>query len=278
MAAALEAQGVDAPLVEVADVRVDLGRREARSPAGDLFGCDGIVIKKVGRSYGPENINYLEILRFVNDAGIPCFSKPAAILRVYNRAACSLTLAGAGLPLPPTVITENAEDALAAVSEYGEAILKPLYTSKARGMEYVTAGPEASARIARYRERTPGPLYVQKKVDNPGRDLGITFLGGEYLATYARVGQPGAWATTTAAGGRYEAYHPDDSVLALAARAQSLFGLDFTCVDVAETNDGPVIFEVSAFGGFRGLLEGNGIDAAALLADYVRREVRRGAL
>jgi ribosomal protein S6--L-glutamate ligase len=40
-------------------------------------------------------------------------------------------------------------------------------------------------------------------------------------------------------------------------------------VDVAETADGPVVFEVSAFGGFRGLKEGCAIDAAQRFVDYV---------
>ena len=44
--------------------------------------------------------------------------------------------------------------------------------------------------------------------------------------------------------------------------------MDFTTVDVAETADGPIVFEVSAFGGFRGALEGAGIDAAAAYSDY----------
>ena len=48
----------------------------------------------------------------------------------------------------------------------------------------------------------------------------------------------------------------------LAYRAQAPFGMDFTTVDVAETDQGPIVFEVSAFGGFRGALEGAGIDAA----------------
>ena len=45
--------------------------------------------------------------------------------------------------------------------------------------------------------------------------------------------------------------------------------MDFTTVDVADTDEGPIVFEVSAFGGFKGAKEGIGIDAASLSADYV---------
>ena len=58
-------------------------------------------------------------------------------------------------------------------------------------------------------------------------------------------------------------------------RAQAPFDMDFTTVDVAETSDGPIVFEVSAFGGFRGALEGAGIDAAGSYTDYVHREAEK---
>ena len=111
-------------------------------------------------------------------------------------------------------------------------------------------------------------LYIQRKIDLPGHDLGLVFLGGEYLGTYARVSQANAWNTTIHSGGRYASYTPADELVDLAQRAQAPFGMDFTTVDVAETHDGPIVFEVSAFGGFRGALEGAGIDAAGRYADY----------
>jgi ribosomal protein S6--L-glutamate ligase len=101
------------------------------------------------------------------------------------------------------------------------------------------------------------------------RDYGLVFLGGEYLASYARVRAGASWNTTIHSGGFYEAFEPKPEVIELADRAQRLFGLDFTSVDVVVTPGGPLVFEVSAFGGFRGLKEGAGIDPASLYADYV---------
>ncbi len=45
--------------------------------------------------------------------------------------------------------------------------------------------------------------------------------------------------------------------------------MDFTTVDVAMTDNGAVVFEVSAFGGFKGAKEGAGIDVASLYVNYV---------
>jgi ribosomal protein S6--L-glutamate ligase len=99
-------------------------------------------------------------------------------------------------------------------------------------------------------------------------------MGGRYLTTYARVKGAGAWNTTTRSGGHYEAFDPPEELIALAHKAQAPFGLDFTCVDVAETPLGPIVFEVSAFGGFRGIETASGIDAARRYVQFVLERIR----
>ena len=199
------------------------------------------------------------------------FSPALSILRLIDRLSCTVTLRNAGIPMPETRITESTADAAATVRDFGEAVFKPLYSTKARGMCVLGADlPEAElqARIDAFRAENP-VMYIQRKLDLPGHDLGLVFLGGRYLGCYARVGSKDTWNTTIHSGGRYQAFDAPGSMIELAERAQGLFDLDFTTVDIAETADGPVVFEVSAFGGFRGAKEGIGIDAASLYCDYV---------
>src|SRR6187431_1859313 len=98
----------------------------------DLCELDGILIKKVGASYSQDMLDRLEILRFVKAGGVPIFSDPTSILRLMDRLACTLTLARGGIPVPPTTVTESIDHALAAVLGYGQAVLKPLYSTKAK--------------------------------------------------------------------------------------------------------------------------------------------------
>jgi ribosomal protein S6--L-glutamate ligase len=154
-------------------------------------------------------------------------------------------------------------------------VFKPLYSTKARGMCVIEAEQDpdqAGQAIRAFREHNP-VMYIQKKIDLPGQDMGMVFLGGRYLGSYARVSAGDAWNTTINSGGRYAACQPEAAVIELADRAQSLFQMDFTTVDVAETDDGPIVFEVSAFGGFRGASEGIGINAAQLYVDHVLAEL-----
>lgn len=261
-------------LVDMEETSLDLHNGHLWYDGVDLRTLDGLVIKKIGARYSPLLLDRLELLRFVAESGVPVFSSPLAIMRTLDRLSCTVTLRLGGIPMPPTVITESPAEALAAVERFGSAVFKPLYTSKARGMEVIDDGPDALARIADFHAHNP-VMYIQQKIDIPGRDLGIVFLGGQYLTTYARCStDASSWNTTTASGGKYAPAQPEPELIDLARRAQALFGLDFTCVDVVETAQGPLVFEVSAFGGFRGILEACGMDAAGLYADYVLEKIR----
>ncbi|TVM17366.1 GAK system ATP-grasp enzyme [Oceanidesulfovibrio indonesiensis] len=263
-------------LVDPETVALDLEREEVWAAGQPLHEMDAVIVKKAGPFYSPLLLDRLEILRYLNKrCGVPIFSDPEIILRVLDRTSCTVTLAAGGIPMPPTALTESVEEAMDFLKRYSRAVFKPIYSTKARGMLVIEHGqPDARARVEAFQEHNPF-MYLQQMVRHPGKDLGVAFLGGEYLATYARAGNKDSWNTTTRSGGHYEAYEPDSEVLELAHRAQALFGLDFTSVDVVETPEGPKVFEVSAFGGFRGLRDANGIDAAKLYVDYVLGRIGR---
>jgi ribosomal protein S6--L-glutamate ligase len=259
---------------------IDMGRLSLDMSAGrawfedtDISALDALIIKKIGAWYSPDLLDRLEMLRFLNARGLPIFSSPLNIMRVLDRLSCTVTLQLAGIPMPPTTVTEDVDAATSAVARYGEAVFKPLYSTKAKGMLLLPSGPEARRTVEAYHNENP-IMYIQKKLDLQGKDLGVAFLGGQYLTTYARVKGEGAWNTTTRSGGHYEAFDPPHELIDLAHNAQAPFGLDFTCVDVAETPDGPIVFEVSAFGGFRGIETASGIDAARRYVQFVLERIK----
>lgn len=258
-------------LIDLAEVRFDLERGEVWFHELALSGLDALIVKKIGAVYSPYLLDRLEMLRFLVDRGMPIFSNPLRMIRVIDRLSCTVTLRLNDIPMPPTTITESVDEALATLASYGQAVFKPLYSSKARGMRILSAGQDDRDEIEAFQQDNP-VMYIQKKINLGGRDLGLVFLGGRYLTTYARCND-GAWNTTTESGGKYQPYQPSQEIIELARRAQAPFGLDFTCVDVVECEDGPVIFEVSAFGGFRGVQETSDLDPARLYVNYVMKKV-----
>jgi ribosomal protein S6--L-glutamate ligase len=242
----------------------------------DLTGLDGVLVKKIAAEYKPEHLDRLEHLRFLASEGVRIFSCPERIGGVLNRLTCTVKLRTRSIPMPPTVITEDVDEAVRTVERFERAVLKPLFSSKARGMRVIEAGANAGKGIREFKESGHPVMYIQKMLDLNSRDLALAFLGGQYLGAYARVGNKDSWNTTTRSGGKYHSCEPDADIVELAHRAQEPFGLDFTSVDIAECDGGPYVFEVSAFGGFRGLQEACGIDAAELYVDYALDRLRDG--
>ena len=260
-------------VIDMGAVALDLDTGALMHGAEDLCSYDALIVKKISETYSPHVLDRLEMLRVAEAHGVRVFSRPEAILRLIDRLACTVSLRLADIPMPRTRVTEDPARAEAAVADYGSAVFKPLYSTKARGMCVIDTGPGAAARIADFAAENP-VMYIQEKRDLSGQDLGMVFLNGSYLCTYARVSASDTWNTTIHSGGKYADHEPDVGLIDLARRAQAPFGLTFTTVDVALTEDGPIVFEVSAFGGYRGVKEGCGLDAAALVTDHVIAEVR----
>ncbi|MFK5891719.1 MAG: GAK system ATP-grasp enzyme [Pseudomonadota bacterium] len=262
-------------VIDMQDVSLNLEKHSLFYNDIDLCSLDAIIIKKISAVYSPNTLDRLELLRIPQAQGVKVFSQPQRIMRLIDRLSCTVSLRNAGIPMPETVVTENIDEAIKVVKEYDSAVFKPLYSTKARGMTIIN-GADSSDKIKQEIELFHSQnqmMYIQKKVNLPGRDLGMVFLGGNYLGTYARVSQSGAWNTTIHSGGRYEAFSPSQEIISMAQKAQDIFKMDFTTVDVAETDNGPIVFEVSAFGGFQGALDGIGIKAAELYADYVLKKL-----
>ncbi|TNF99950.1 MAG: GAK system ATP-grasp enzyme, partial [Gammaproteobacteria bacterium] len=262
-------------VIDMNEVSLDLENGQLLFRGHDLCQLNALVIKKISASYSPNTLDRLELLRVAEKAGVRVFSPAVNILRLIDRLSCTVTMYNGDIPMPPTRVTENLDAAKAAVRDFGSAVFKPLYSTKARGMCVIDASMDEDViddSIRAFQKDNP-MMYIQKKIDLPGRDLGMIFLAGRYLGTYARVNRGESWNTTIHSGGKYEVHEPDQSVIALAARAQALFNMDFTTVDVAETEDGPIVFEVSAFGGFRGAKEGIGLNVADMYIDHVITQI-----
>jgi ribosomal protein S6--L-glutamate ligase len=279
LARALRGAGASAEVLDLVHCSLRLPDRQLYYRGRPLLRPQGVVVKKIGdTSEGWVVQERINLLRYLEGEGVPVLSPPNRIETAVNRYRMTVELARAGLPVPETIVTEDPAEAEAAVTRFGTAVLKPLFTSKGRGMRRLEPGADLRSTLERYRMDGLGPFYLQRFIKHPGRDLGVAVLDGRYLGAYWRVAARDQWMTTILSGGRYEAADPPIDAIDMAVRAANHFGLVFTGVDLMETPDGGfVVLEVSAFGGFRGLQQASGIDAAPLLAESLLRRFRQGA-
>ena len=271
----LEAKTGTRHVIDMADVTFDSSAGTLTANGLDLTSFDGIVVKKISQQYSPATLDRLELLRVAEAQGVRVFSPASSMLRLIDRLSCTVTLRNHDIPMPNTCVTESIDHAIAFIHQSEAVVLKPLFSTKARGMTVLSAdhGDDNLKQALDTFQKDNPVLYIQRKIALSGRDMGLMFLGGDYLGAYARVAQNDSWNTTIHSGGKYENVVPTEDIIAMAHKAQSLFDMDFTTVDVAETDNGAICFEVSAFGGFKGGLEGTGIDVAELYADYVLKAI-----
>jgi ribosomal protein S6--L-glutamate ligase len=278
LAGALRAAGAGATVLDLGACSLRLPERRLLHRGAPVEDLDGAVVKKIGDTAGGWAVRErLTLLRHLEASGVPVLSPPDRLEVALDRYRMTHELAVAGLPTPDTVVTENVDEAVTAVEAFGVAVLKPLFTSKGRGMRRLAPSLHLRAALEEHRTTDGGPFYLQRFVPHPGRDLGIAVLDGRPLGAYWRVAAGEGWMTTVLAGGHDERAHPPTVVVEMALAAARHFDLVFTVVDLVETPGGGwAVLEVSAFGGFRGLLTACGIDAAPLLAEVVLRAMGRG--
>jgi tetrahydromethanopterin:alpha-L-glutamate ligase len=267
MVAALSSVKVDTKLISLADCSHEILSGRVTCQGEDLCSLDALVVRKLGDPIDPLTPSRLNLLRTLERRGVKVFSSAAAIDEANDRYRMSLQLAEAGIPLPETIVTESLDEAVSLVERWGRVVVKPLLTSKGRGMQLLRRDDAYRLSLKHWNHRSTSPFYVQRYVEATS-DIGVALLGNQIIGAYQRVAAPGAWQTTIREGGHYEPYAPDSTVAALAQRAAEPFGLDYTVVDLVRSDNEWLAYEVSAFGGFSGLWA-CGIDAAAKLAHYV---------
>ncbi len=267
MRAALSAMKIETQLVNLSECSLDVRTATVRHGTEELSQLDGLVVRKLGDPTDPLTPYRVNLLRALEARGVRVFSPSRAIQEANDRYRMTLRLAIAGIPIPDTVVTESIDEAAELVERWGSAVVKPLFTSKGRGMVLLRGDRAARLGLKHWDMREHAPFYMQRYVQ-ASYDIGVALLRNQVVGAFRRVAGGESWQTTIRSGGRYEPFQPDSRTSELAVAAAEQFGLDYTVVDMVQHKDDWLVYEVSAFGGFSGLWAG-GVDAASKYANYV---------
>ena len=80
------------PTIDLARVHLDLGRDTCTCDGLDLTRLDALLVKKIDLAYSPQNLDRIEILRWLEARGVAVFSRPDRIARLINRLSCTVEL------------------------------------------------------------------------------------------------------------------------------------------------------------------------------------------
>jgi tetrahydromethanopterin:alpha-L-glutamate ligase len=274
---AFAGRGIASCFVSLRDCSFDLSQGrdgivipgfESKLPAGVFVrGVPGGTLEQVTFRLG--------ILHALQTLGVPVYNDVRAIERTVDKSMTSFLLKRAGVPTPPTWVTESAAQARAVLMREGaagrEVVIKPLFGSQGTGLRRLAAGMDIPG-MEQYRH----VCYLQGYVESgAGRwhDHRLFVIAGRTMAAMVRRGT--SWINNVAQGGRCEALEPAPDIAAMAEAAAGAVGADYAGVDIVRGEDGrPWVIEVNGIPAWKGLQSVARVDvAAALVTDFVDRHL-----
>lgn len=118
-----------------------------------------------------------DILRELEaEGGVSVINSPEAIQNAANKYHASYLLAKAGLPVPETVAVQSLEAALKVISEFGDAVIKPVFGYKGKDIARV------KNREIRFSDRKIEPAPVEEILEKLLEEKGMLYIQ-EFIET-----------------------------------------------------------------------------------------------
>lgn len=248
-----------------------MGSRVGRlsSQADQLLEADAVLARIIPNGSLEQIIYRVDALHWLRERGVLVMNPPGAIERSVDKFYTTALLHEAGIPTPETVVCEGVADAVAAVREFGDAVIKPLFGSMGHGMVRVS-DPDVAFRVTRALEQVRSVFYVQRVVDHGGRDVRVFVVGNRVLGAIERTAAGTDWRTNVARGAAVRPFELSDAWAELAVRAAALVGADYAGVDLLPSRDGSVfVLEVNGIPGWEGLQRATGLDVAGAIIRHL---------
>ncbi len=197
--------------------------------------------------------------RRLETLGGRCCNTVAATALARDKTATENALRAGNVPRPITVTLASWEE-VRSLAAAGPVVVKPFAGSRGAG---VVGGGAGGGSLPK-REPFPGPFVVQDRVDGDGIDRKL-YVVGETVRGVLRE-----WPPQTLADKRGTPFEPNEKERGLALATGQALGLELYGVDVLYGRDGPVVVDVNAFPGYKGVP-----DAAGLLVRHLTQAARQ---
>ena len=238
----------------------------------DLIGFDA-VIPRIGASitfYGTA------VLRQFEMAGVFPANPSNAINRSRDKLGSLQRLTCSGIGLPVTGFAHAAEDARALIGMVGGAplIVKLLEGSQGLGVVLADTKQAAESVIEAFMGLKANIMVQEFVQEARGADIRCFVIGGKVVASMLRQGKEGEFRSNLHRGGKASLIDITPEENAIALRAARIMGLNIAGVDILRAQRGPVVVEINSSPGLEGIEQASGKDIAALIIEFLEKNVR----
>jgi ribosomal protein S6--L-glutamate ligase len=214
------------------------------------------------------------LMRHLEATGTCVVNPLESLLKARDKYSTITALAKAGLPIPETYVTESAHWAYRSTRNLEHTVYKPVTGSLGFGtMKF--DNNDMAFNAYRTLEEMGLPLYIQRYLENPQRDIRAFVIGEKVVAAMYRVATKDNWKTNIALGNKPKALTLTRKLEEMSIKTSKALGLIYAGVDILETDNGPVLLEVNGSPSWQGLKEASGINVAELLVKHAVSLVKR---
>jgi len=265
---ALESRGHEARVVAWHELSTEIGPHERHQP-GCIAHADVIVVRSMPAGTLEDVIFRMDVLgRLARDRHV--INAPRALEVAIDKYLSLARLHDADIRVPRTIVAQDEAGIEAAWKSLGgTAVVKPLFGSQGRGIERITSRLELEPWLAAARRAEPpgGVCYLQEFVPHAGWDVRVLVVGDRTFAI--RRVSDGDWRINVSRGARPEPWPLSPDWEAAAVRSARAVGAEIAGVDLLPGPAGPIVVEVNAVPGWRGLESALGHDIAAVVVGHL---------
>jgi RimK family alpha-L-glutamate ligase len=275
---AMEAKGHRVKPFRLPEVAAEIPHKFTSLEGEDISELAGVIARTIGFGTGDQITFRISLLEHFEDAGIYVMNPAYSFRRAKDKYATLTALHKAGIKVPRTYIGENLEAAIDFVEEVGDVIVKPLIG--ARGLGAIRAEhKELTYRAMKFIHQLGQVLYVQEYVAKPERDIRAFVIGDQLIGAmyrYLPEGETSEFRTNVHVGGKAELTELDHEYKECAIKTAEVMNLDYTGVDIIESEDGPCVLEANAAPSWSALSRVTGLDVAGMIVDRLIERCKNG--
>jgi len=231
------------------------------------------VIPRIGSSvsfYGCAVVRQFEMM------GVYCVNESVAITRARDKLRSLQLLSRKGIGIPATSFANSPDDVEGLIREVGGAplVIKLLEGTQGIGVVLAETHKAAESVIQAFMGMNTNILVQEFIQEAGGSDIRCFVVGNKVIAAMKRQAPEGEFRSNLHRGGTASVVKLTPQERATAVRAAKVMGLNVAGVDLLRSERGPLIMEVNASPGIRGIEEATGIDVAGLILEFVENNAK----
>jgi len=209
--------------------------------------------------------------------GVFSTARSLSITRARNKVRTLQIMARKGIPIPETLFSINPDNIGEQIRLLGGAPVIIKIQEGTQGMGVILAESKKSAKsIIDTFYKMDTSILLQRYVEEAnGEDIRIIVVGNKVVASMKRTSEVGEFRSNVHRGGNAEAVEITPREKFIALNATKYLGLGVSGVDLMRSNKGPVLLEVNASPGLKGIEGATGVNVAKHIIQFVEKNAFR---